>query len=1081
MKKRIQQFLSAFFIAALLLQTGVVPFFGSPTYQAEAAVKISKSKLTVQIGATSKLTISTSKKIVWVSTNTDIATVSSKGVVSGIAEGTCTVYGIVGTTAYKCAVTVKKAPKKVLSLANKPLPSPLPIAAPAKKAAKAKTVLTAQNSLNIAVDTSSAKTSSYSSSKEASGRTPIYFYHPRRLVLTDQQAEVLFWVSSNSNVIRVYSDGSVEAFAEGIADVTAYDKAGNPIETFPLYATTYNDADPIGSKVDYTDKSLFAETYRNIEFQDIQESINNITDYVAYLYAVDAFYSFNMEGSNPRPIFNGESLWVQSGNSDWIFKNNAGICCNVCAGAIYALVGDYERSGIIQLAGKNGHTIYWCFENGTYYVYDFTRIISERSNYVNNAFSGNIYNYVDSTIGRGKTLLAALQNCSDKSNSGYFENYIIYAVDLTGLDYYPAESNNWMSTGDFTKTCIAYFAEGTKVEPLYTAKGIKFKAEFVSREKIPNAMRVYTTPTDTSGTHTDTNLGRLRTVAGPGTTNAAKITLSTTTGNVAYAQSKLLTTIDYSSKKTSSFEATMTKEKRTPVYLYETKHLNAGSSKIAFWYSSDSNIIRVRSDGTVKVYSEGTADIYAVNSKGKVLKTFKLYATTHADSDPLADTIGDGSGYVAGMTDLSMYEANTVPTPANVYQQITLEDVPNKLHTLTDYTAWIYANYAYPNMDEEPQSPNAMRFLAVDSGARWFANANDDCVFTNYSGVCCNFAAGAIWALAGDYEANGLIMMNGPYGHVINWFYENGKYYVIDYMCVAEEHSKIQYEYNSDVLKYVTELIGTGKTLKDALYDYYTKNPSRSFYFRNSFMYSTTATGYNLYQADCNNWSSHGILSKNEGVNTLYCSEANVIELLYKTEVIDFEYQYIAPDLIPATQKTLYSLNIMPYYTPAEQLKKFDNTKLTADEYNLKYGTHSNSGNNGNSTGSNSGNNSGDSGNSGSGSNNSSSGSGDMSRSLYLFGIYDTYASYWGIADGIDYPADYVIPDTWDGFPVTEIGDYALCGKRGIRTLTIPKSITKIYDSSFLGIEQTTTFRVSAGSYAEDYCKSHGLNYEVIK
>ena len=120
-------------------------------------------------------------------------------------------------------------------------------------------------------------------------------------------------------------------------------------------------------------------------------------------------------------------------------------------------------------------------------------------------------------------------------------------------------------------------------------------------------------------------------------------------------------------------------------------------------------------------------------------------------------------------------------------------------------------------------------------------------MFTGFTGVCCNFAADALWSLYGDYEANGLIMMSGQMGHVINWFYENGQYYVIDFMCVAEDWEKIYEQYSSNAGKYVEDLVGRGKDLKSAFEDYYAKNPSRNWYYNNAFIYATDATGYDFY------------------------------------------------------------------------------------------------------------------------------------------------------------------------------------------------------------------------------------------
>ena len=72
-----------------------------------------------------------------------------------------------------------------------------------------------------------------------------------------------------------------------------------------------------------------------------------------------------------------------------------------------------------------------------------------------------------------------------------------------------------------------------------------------------------------------------------------------------------------------------------------------------------------------------------------------------------------------------------------------------------------------------------------------------------------------------------------------------------------------------------------------------------------------------------------------------------------------------------------------------------------------------------------------------------------------------------------------MIPETVDGLPVTVIADYALSGKRGLKQLTIPKNCTFIADTAFGFITSTCEFIVTAGSYAEQYCKEYDLKYKT--
>lgn len=69
------------------------------------------------------------------------------------------------------------------------------------------------------------------------------------------------------------------------------------------------------------------------------------------------------------------------------------------------------------------------------------------------------------------------------------------------------------------------------------------------------------------------------------------------------------------------------------------------------------------------------------------------------------------------------------------------------------------------------------------------------------------------------------------------------------------------------------------------------------------------------------------------------------------------------------------------------------------------------------------------------------------------------------------------IPEQWQGSPVVRIGDYAFAQKTQLSLLTIPDTVTSISEKAFEGSEGIR-LRVTAGSYAEQYAKEHGMEYE---
>jgi len=87
----------------------VVLFVSFPIQTEAATVKLNKTKATLYIGKTTTLKVKgTSEKVTWTSSNKKVATVSSKGKVTGKKTGTATITAKVGKKSYKCKVTVKK-------------------------------------------------------------------------------------------------------------------------------------------------------------------------------------------------------------------------------------------------------------------------------------------------------------------------------------------------------------------------------------------------------------------------------------------------------------------------------------------------------------------------------------------------------------------------------------------------------------------------------------------------------------------------------------------------------------------------------------------------------------------------------------------------------------------------------------------------------------------------------------------------------------------------------------------------------------------------------------------------------------
>lgn len=100
-----------------LFTPSVVPVIDIETVQAATKVKLNCTKKTMYVGDTFKLKISgTKKNVKWSSSNKNVATVSSKGVVKGVYEGNVKITAIVSGKKYTCSVKVKNVISKSIEL-----------------------------------------------------------------------------------------------------------------------------------------------------------------------------------------------------------------------------------------------------------------------------------------------------------------------------------------------------------------------------------------------------------------------------------------------------------------------------------------------------------------------------------------------------------------------------------------------------------------------------------------------------------------------------------------------------------------------------------------------------------------------------------------------------------------------------------------------------------------------------------------------------------------------------------------------------------------------------------------------------
>lgn len=239
--KKLKGFLSAILILLLIAIYGSFLFPGINAVAEAATIKISHTEITLPINSTKTISITgTSKKVIWSSGNSKVATVNSNGLITAKSEGTTTITAYVSGKKYKCKVnsyipmsisskafnlnTQKNLSLEVIGTTKKPTWSSSNI----KIATVSKYGTVTGVSKGSAIITAMVGNKKFSS--KVTVLEPITI-NTKTLTLTEGQNYNLkingisyraVWSTSNSSIATVSIYGTVTALKEGKVTVTAF-------------------------------------------------------------------------------------------------------------------------------------------------------------------------------------------------------------------------------------------------------------------------------------------------------------------------------------------------------------------------------------------------------------------------------------------------------------------------------------------------------------------------------------------------------------------------------------------------------------------------------------------------------------------------------------------------------------------------------------------------------------------------------------------------------------------------------------------------------------------------------------------
>lgn len=222
----------------------------------------------------------------------------------------------------------------------------------------------------------------------------------------------------------------------------------------------------------------------------------------------------------------------------------------------------------------------------------------------------------------------------------------------------------------------------------------------------------------------------------------------------------------YVGQQKSSFLKKNAGKYDTVLYLGQSYYLGENASEYS---SSNTKVIKVVGDELVPM-KQGLATLTTPEKK-----EIRIAVTTYNDNKNVITAMSDNK-------DL-----------ANHYYDA--EDLKRDVKTISDAISVImYRNYYYDY--NEPFS----QWDLIDHNWSWLESGKT-CLEMNH-GVCCDIAQVMNYLLVDDFEDVGVFWISGKQGHIFNYFYEDGYYYIFDATRVTGDDQKM-YKDVSDYQNYI--------------------------------------------------------------------------------------------------------------------------------------------------------------------------------------------------------------------------------------------------------------------------------------
>lgn len=299
-------------------------------------------------------------------------------------------------------------------------------------------------------------------------------------------ANAVYYSISDTDIATIEGNALVP-LRQGTVILTGYDSGKKKLFDKNVAITTYNDGKDVMSarSFEYIDLRRY-DNAKDVYYW--RDAVNTISDMCFYLQARSFRYDFAKE-----PEFCAINNWQWTADAEAIFTYSGGVCVQVAQMGNYMLADNFEDWGNILVFGNQGHIFNWYYEDGYYYVMDFTEVITDncdRDKWVDNYVDYSHRYKKFKTIDEIKEWIPA-----EKVDTSL--NYLVVMYSCQGHDYMPVwldggiNDTRGLLNGTYDHTAVFGFQDivAEELTVLWQKEGVDLTIQGFSVEEIPLMVR----------------------------------------------------------------------------------------------------------------------------------------------------------------------------------------------------------------------------------------------------------------------------------------------------------------------------------------------------------------------------------------------------------------------------------------------------------------------------------------------------------------------------------------------------------------------------------------------------------------